>query len=302
MGRMVPLNLEGMHLAFQDNFQERQYNCWLNPLVYSLDLLLGMSAIGIFFALIGWRHLWRSGFYDSRQAAVLSRFCCLEFPLLFQAVAICFLSSNFPRHVLIFLPYLAMLAGDGIAVVIEFLRKRSRKKMLLTVVTLTVLYQTAAVFQVERCHLFDPKFKDRQWLVSHVMPSSKIWSNMLPAEFFSSVGKDCVASSPNQAKYVVLDAGTLVRFGPSFLNPFTREPKAEEIYHWAADSDPQFVRSVILGKSDFQPLLISSGQEYLPEYFFARPNFGGMFWLADGVNIYGRIENNRNKYRDRRPW
>jgi 4-amino-4-deoxy-L-arabinose transferase-like glycosyltransferase len=279
------LKAYGLTATWEDNFFRTEHRLFWNPLVYGLALFPAVTLPGL--GLAGWGFFTRIRRLSFRRWTLQQRqiFFLIVVPILSYSGAVLLLSSNFVRHLLIFLPLVAILAALGWENLFQGLRKKTRTWAYATI----FLYLAIGAVNLEKRYVFDPNLDARNWLKKMTLGS--LWfGSVLPEESAKTIPPARIGRQLRESEYLVLAHSYNYRFLRSPLTPWTSRPTPAESYHWKSVKDPYFIQDTLLGKTDFKMVQRFEIQEWLPEFFFFKKLLGSFTLEIGDVLIYRRTK------------
>lgn len=265
-------------VSVYQNFSWREHHRLFNPVVYFVGLMPGFGFFPLVFAATGCLQLVKDGFYDFfKNPSVKARFFFFEIPLLFQFLIICLMTANFIRHILFIFPYLGFLAGVGAVRVYQMTKNKFSKKAAICLMGLIVFYQLISVGWMESKYLFDPFFAARNWVLTHLKSSEKIWMGSRRTLGFASdnfLPNQYLTENLENADYFLLLETVQLVFTRSFLNPLTDEPGPLQWSYWKPSNDPELMRKIVNNKTNFRQEIHFHFYEIIPEFYFYRKWLG----------------------------
>ncbi len=247
-----------------DNFAARSHAYWFNPIAYLIALAPGLGIYGLLMSLVGWVALKRKEFS--------SRFIYLEIPLIVQAILVLSMSATFPRHLILFFPYLALLAGIGLV----RLEKAGRAFPVLVVAILA--YQTTTVAWIEYQHVRTRAAEIRQWLYENIRDEETVDFGLSYLEIDRnpfSLPEPFLAASADDARFLLFGEGfAYFPFFRSILNPLQRTVEPAYRYGWQYLSNPRLVQAVLYGDPRYERVAAFPAIEIIPEFIVYKRWFG----------------------------
>lgn len=267
-----------------DNFYERSHSRWVNLASYLIGFVPSLTLPIFIFAFIG--IVWRVRKIPLYQEAKV--FYILELPLLVQFLVLLCLTSAFNRHLLIFMPYMALLAAFILSAPSY---ANSKKPAGLFLIVIVIAYQISAVANLEYNFLGNRYFQAIQWLAKHKTAQDKIY---FPSswEFNDTLGQvvpeNWRSREIDASKFALVSDKVIWRMKRSTLNPFTKKVPPLEIYHSGMIDDFKVMSRLLFEESNFKKAVVFSSIEYLPEYKIYKELFTTFTDEYGDVAIYER--------------
>lgn len=182
-------------------------------------------------------------------------------PLIVQFFIVVTIKDHFPRHILSFIPWLAMAAGWGIVRMTDSFRKRNVPSVLFLVPFFA--YLSLFVIDLERMYLHDPRNDAALWLKNNVQPGTMVnWQRHDDVRYFNIVGYP-VVQNPQVLVIEMQDANQILS-GVDFKNSYPRD------YRFVHDADTQervdAIQALFRGKSDYHEVARFKEGYFMPEY------------------------------------
>ncbi len=283
-----PWGLSGFgNQLLPDNFTERRHHLWTNPPMYVITLIPSLGLPGFCLAIFGL--LWVRRHFPAAEGRDI--FFILGLPLFVQFVSISLLTANFPRHLLIFSPFAAVLSGFGCVEAIRILREKG-KKVASFAVAVTFWYQVAGAASIEWLHMRNRYFLAQQLISSQMsfgdfvcVPSALLLDVMGTREIPHSQ----VTLYPDGARFVLLSSEMRYRFLRSYLTPLTDSPKVEEMFHSWLISDNAKIKDIIDERSTFFESRRFEATGFVPEYLLYKKFFSSLIFETGDVSVYERL-------------
>jgi len=197
----------------QDNLSAVARNKWWNPVVYGVQLVRGL---GLPVALLGGVGL---------VARVRSRrrwewsILVAGLPVLLHGGGILFLSTTFPRHLLLLVPALIIAAAVVVSRLVQY--RDGIAVLCLLWSGVLAITDNWALWRDGRGQVF-------AWMAAHVSQETEVWADPY---FKIPVGRFYPSVAPQRAKVLLLHEGWIYRFRRSELNPFAVPERERELYH-----------------------------------------------------------------------
>jgi len=272
-----------------DNFNERVYSRWTNIVTYIIGLMPALTLAVLIPAFFGlWQRL------RSISSNILSQvpkdfFYILELPLLVQFLILLSLTSAFNRHLVIFMPYFAILAVTTLCNMAK--RTVFQRSVALVSIISIVFYQLTAVVNLESNLLPNRYLLALKWLAQNKPATDTIY---FPSKWeFEETLRPVVPSawrsdSVETAKYALVPDKVIWRMKRSTLNPFTERPKYNEIFHSGMIDDYATMLKIVFEESQFEKVVNFSSVEYLPEFILYKKLFSTYTDEYGDITIYKR--------------
>ena len=236
--------------VIDDNINPAErHNRLLNPLIYFIELAVGLGLPATLLLLYGTaRLLPRKVNFKNILSSVT--FFIVILPLLLYFVSVCFLDIPFSRHILPLIPSLALLSGYCL---IEIQRSKTfrKNKIFIALLAIILIYQLIYSVSTEYYFVFDTREAAYRWIKNNVPPGEEIattrYVNM------PSLKTDYVLSNNLQSPYIILHETYYFRYLRSELNPLKKYPHWDEIHH-GHYKDYLNIQQLLKGESNYRLL------------------------------------------------
>lgn len=237
-----------LHNVSADNINVRSFNKLLNLFSYAVILLVG---IGIPMFLLFIRGIFlRADKEIKTDETILDKdiFCIIFLPYLIQFINICLIGFPAPRHLIVFMPLIAVVSAYGFLSLGRF--NFFAKPRNITVLTVFfVCYQLAHTIPVEYSYVFDTRYKAKEWVFENIPEGNSIalphYSQM------PRIANKYKIEGLFEADYVVLHEDLYARYKRSLLNPFEAVPDWGHVFH-AERNSFLFCHQVFTGTANYQ--------------------------------------------------
>ncbi len=270
----------GFDLLYRENHDVIQSDNHLlyNPLLYFAGVTGGTSALVMIVFLITLASLLARG--KAFGARIALRwwifFILLEFLVRWS------MDTAFIRRAGIFLPFVAVLAGRGLAGILRGNLERPAWQRL-GATWLVVLYTLVLTLLSQSNFWFDPRYRAKNFLTENYPQAEIYYSPYAYAE-----GMPPGLREQEEADLLVVHESFYSRYWKSFTTPFQYPPDCcEEVYHCRSVSECQFYQNLLSGKNeDYELVRTFPTKEYLPERVLFKDLFGSFETFLGDVRVY----------------
>jgi hypothetical protein len=207
-----------------------KHNKYLNPLVYLLELIIGLGFPVFLLSLHGARRLFISK-TDHNHFFKGEIFALITAPVLLYFVSVSFLDIPFARQILPMVPAVILLAAYGFTEITgsKPFRRRNFSYLLFFLI---LLYQLISVGSSEYYFISDTREAAGAWIKNNISTNEEVTAT--PYVIVPYLKKYKIEDS-FESRYIILHEAYYYRFIRIVINPFKEYPDWKEIYHGSYD-------------------------------------------------------------------
>lgn len=268
---------------FRENYQviAADSHWWANPLVYLMSLTngTGILVMVVFFIAL-FSLLGRGVAFPGQQALRWWLFF-----LAMEGLVLWNLDAPLVRRTLVFLPFVAIVAGRGLAGVLR--GDPNRPVWQRNGATALVVVYTLALTLISQVNTWlDPRKAAVSYLSQYgseapVHFSPNAWAPGMPQH-----------AAQEEAQLLVLEEAFYSRYWKSFTTPFKYPPACcEQVYRCRSQEECRWYQELLAGRNpQFRLAALYPTREWLPERRLFKQLFGSYDAFVGDVRIYERVK------------
>jgi hypothetical protein len=240
-----------------------QYSVWSNVGMYLLELPSVVSLPVFLLALVALYPLGRRLFLPANRSRLLPLLVVVGLPLLIQFVPTALKLSHFARHLVPFLPWLALAAGWSLVSLSTRLRARGLHPVF--VCAPLFAYLALFVYDGEKGYLREPRNEAARWIQHHIAPGTQIsWEGHNDFSgyrhtVFPDRGRPCL---------VVIEMYRANHYlsGMGWKNSYPRDIRY--IFDAISQEHVDAFQALFKGETEYQEVARFGERYFMPEYTF----------------------------------
>ena len=236
-----------------------------SALMYAIHLPGALGTPVLLLAAVGIVLLAREGGRsDATERSRTQRWLLVWLPMLTALVLVVWRLDPYPRHLLVFLPWLAVLAGLGFTRTSEWLRARAVPTWVLPAVACSWL--AAIVVDEQRHFIDDPRNDAGRWVLQHVPRGTDIfWINAPLRSYRNRQIFTRTEQTGERPAYIVMNMSFANSFlsGQGWRNSMPRD--CRQIFIGASPERLQFMQDLMTGRGGYTEIARFPERYVMPE-------------------------------------
>jgi len=265
----------------EDNINSRNYNRFLNPLLYLFVLVPCLGLPICFLSLYGGIKFSFTKIKFSKTSVKTFLFIFI-LPVLIHFLSICCLSGLAERLILPLVPLIAIFAAIGIREIKKWNLFINNNRFAYLVLALAI-YQLIFIWQTEYYFVHDTRESASRWIYTNIPPREKIY---LPyySEMPDLSNKYNIVNN-SSASYIVLHEANYRRY---FRSNFDTALRSWNQIHRPSLNDYELMRDIFKKKSPYILIKKIEVKAITPEKMFIK-KFYGTPWPLGDVLVYQKL-------------